>query len=187
MQSTLPQANTQLLSRIDTVTCKQILTIIQNASQTTGSMSGQEERDMLFARLFGLTSIIQSGLLVRQKPLPSSSVVPSSLESFQSLLTHLLTLGGKKAWLRESSCWSLMLAVDAVHASDVPWKDEAVDCIMRDVFTEDNAWSPEKLSLALRLRRLYPQREWRRSFAPFKNPDLLEASNLLSIGRILKA
>ena len=54
------------------MTCAQILAFVLDASQTGGSLSGQEQRDMLFARLFGITALVRSGLLVRTAPLPSS-------------------------------------------------------------------------------------------------------------------
>jgi len=63
-----------------------IVSIILDSSKTQGSMTGQEERDVLFARLFGLTSVIQSGLLVRQRPLlasASTSVLSSNFGRLQ--------------------------------------------------------------------------------------------------------
>ena len=99
-------------------------------------MTGQEERDVLFARLFGLTSVIQSGLLLRDTTLPSSSTVASDLASFKEVLAQLLALGEKKSWLRESAWWSIGLAVDALVQSDVSWKDEALDATIAAVYSE---------------------------------------------------
>ena len=68
---------TQLMKRIDTVSCDQMLALLKTTSQPSGVMSKQEERDVLFAQLFGIKAIVQSGLVVSQKPLKSSSGVAS--------------------------------------------------------------------------------------------------------------
>jgi DNA polymerase phi len=153
-------------------------------------MTGQEERDIIFARLFGLTAIIQSGLIVRTKPLPfsaSSETSASSVVSFQEAVSNLLALGEKKSWLRESAWWTLGLAIDALTASDVSWKDAALDVTVECVFGENTAWSPEKVAITLKLQHIQPDRDWRKFLCPaFKNPDLLGNANLLALGRILK-
>jgi DNA polymerase phi len=180
----------QLLSRIDTVTCSQIVALIVDSSQTQGSMTGQEIRDVLFARLFGLTAIIRSGLLVRNTPLStsSSSEVPvSSLSSYQAILTQLLTLGDRKSWLRESAWWSVVMVVDVLEASDVTWKEDAVKATLNSIFAADSAWTPEKVALAAKLQKLYPNEDWKSALSPvFKNFILLSPANLNAIARILK-
>lgn len=177
----------QLLSRIDTVTCSQIVLLVLDSSKTQGSMTGQEERDVFFARLFGLTSVIQSGLLLRETTLPSSSTAASDLEGYTEVITELLALGEKKSWLRESAWWSIGLAADALAASAVSWKGEAVDATISAIYSETKAWTPEKVALTLKLQAAYPSREWKQLLAPtFKNPDLLSTGNLLTLARILK-
>ncbi|KAJ7751995.1 DNA polymerase phi-domain-containing protein [Mycena metata] len=183
-------ALTELLSRLDTVTCSQILVLINDATKSQGSMTGQEERDVIFARLFGLTAIIQSGLIVRTKPLPfsaSSETSASSVVSFQEAVSNLIALGEKKSWLRESAWWSLGLAIDALNGSDVHWKSSAFDAIVECVFGESSVWSPEKVAITLKLQNIQPDREWRKFVCPaFKSPDLLANANLLTLGRVLK-
>ncbi|TFY61434.1 hypothetical protein EVG20_g7059 [Dentipellis fragilis] len=183
-------ALTELLSRIDTVTCAQILSLVLDASQTQGSMSGQEERDVLFARLFGITSLIRSGLLVRAHPLPSSgsaSPSASSLAAYTDVLAQLLALGEAKSFLRESAWWTIGLALDALAESDVPWKDAAVRATLEVVFGELKAWSPEKLAVALKMQHLWPEREWKKLLAPtLKHGEVLHTGNLTTVSKILK-
>ncbi|TRM61838.1 DNA polymerase phi-domain-containing protein [Schizophyllum amplum] len=182
-------ALTELLSRIDTVTCAQITALIMDSSKPQGSVSGQEERDLLFARLFGFTSVIQSGLLTRTKPLPSSASasVVSSLESYQEVLLALFELGEKKAWLRESAWWTIGMALDALKTSEVAWQEEARDWTIGQVYAEREDWSPEKVAITLKLQRLYPTVSWKKHLSPvFKNPDLLNNTNLPVIARIIK-
>ncbi|KAM5542581.1 hypothetical protein V8D89_003542 [Ganoderma adspersum] len=180
-------ALTELLSRVDTVTCSQIVQLVLDSSKTQGAMTGQEERDVLFARLFGLTSVIQSGLLLRNTTLPSSSTIASDIASFKEVLAQLLALGEKKSWLRESVWWSLSLAVDALSTSEISWKDEALDATIAAVYSEAKTWSPEKLALTLKLQAANPSQNWKKILSPtFKSPDLLSTGNLGAIARILK-
>ncbi|KAF6764792.1 DNA-directed DNA polymerase [Ephemerocybe angulata] len=183
-------ALTELLSRIDTVTCDQILSIIASSSKPEGSMTGQEERDMLFARLFGFMSVIRSGLLVRTTPLAtsaSSKTEASSLASCKEVIEQLVACGEKKSWLRESAWFTVGLAIDALAASEVSWKKDAVDYVIKQLFTVATMWSPEKIALSLKLQELYPERDWQKIFSPvFKNPNLLGSSNLQTVSRIMK-
>ncbi|KAL5533021.1 POL5 [Sanghuangporus sanghuang] len=180
-------ALTEILSRLDTVTCEQILVLLKNASQTSGSMSGQEERDMLFARLFGLKCIVQSGLLLNQKPLRLSSTSSSSLKGFETFLTELLELGEKKSWLRESCWWTLLSAVTALTKSSVPWKEKAYELLFDRVYVKDKTWSPEKVALTLNVQKTRRDADWDAVCGTyFKGSDLLATSNLPLLGRLLK-
>jgi DNA polymerase phi len=181
----------QLLSRIETVSCAQVLALVVDSTKKKASMSGQEERDILFARLFGIAAVVRSRLLVRQKPLPStSSNVPvSSLEAYESVLTHLLEIGEAKSWLRESAWWTIGLAIDAVQSSSVSWKAKALDSAIKVVYSkdEDGFWTPEKVAITLKLQPLTPNYDWDKSLAPvFKGQNIFAPNNLLSLGRIMK-
>lgn len=153
-------------------------------------MTGQEERDILFSKLFGIMSIIQSGLAVRTKPLAtsaSSSTAASSQETYEQMISLLVELGEKKSWLRESAWYALSLAIQALHESNVAWKDAAVDKIVDILFVSNAAWFTEKVALTLKLQEYYPKRDWKAILSPtFKNPDLLTPGNLPTISRILK-
>ncbi|KAH7889259.1 DNA polymerase phi-domain-containing protein [Phlebopus sp. FC_14] len=185
-------ALTELLSRIDTVTCPQVISLISSTTKKHGSMTGQEERDVLFARLFGLTAVIQSGLLVRTQPLPrstSANTPVSSLESYQAVLSHLLAIGEAKSWLRESAWWTIGLAIDVVHKSSVPWKVDALNSTIESIFSQakEALWSPEKVALTLKLQPLTPNHDWDKLLAPmFKGRNIFSMNNLAPLGRVLK-
>lgn len=154
-------------------------------------MSGQEERDVLFARLFGIAAVVRSGLLVRQTPLPStlSHMPVSSLDTYTSLLTYLLEIGEAKLWLRESAWWTIGLAIDAVQASSVSWKVEALESAIKVVYSRnrDNFWTQDKVALTLKLQPLTPNHDWDETLAPvFKGRNIFAPNNLSSLGRILK-
>jgi len=163
------------------------MTLILDASKTQGSMSGQEERDNLFARLFGITSVIQSGLITRNGTLPTSSTSASSLGGYESVVTTLVALGEKKSWLRESAWWVLASAIEALAKSDVNWREQGVEVTLDTIYAKGSGWTPEKLALTLRLQALFPEKDWSPVLSPvFKNTDILATQNLKVIANILK-
>lgn len=179
-----------MLSRLDTVSCHQVLCLITDTTKQNGSINGQEERDILFARLFGAMSVIQSGLAVRTTPLPSlscSTTFASSAESYEEIIQFLVALGDQKSWLRESAWFTVGLAVDVLTDSDVPWKGEAVAKTLDILFIKHTVWSIEKLALAVKLQEFYPTHDWR-SYLPsnFKDVDILSTGNLSTFTRIMK-
>jgi len=154
-------------------------------------MTGQEERDVLFARLFGLSAVIHSGLLVRQTPLsasPSSATNPSCLGSYRELVDHLLALGEKKSWLRESAWWTIGHAIDTVVKSSVLWREEALASTLEVVYARNkDLWTPETIAITLKLQPAMPEHNWKKTLTPaFKDADILSSANFSALGRILK-
>lgn len=172
------------------MSCSQIVTLILDASRTQGSATGQEERDVLFARLFGLTSVIQSGLITRDTSLSSSassSTTASDAASFAMVVSQLLHLSDSKSWLRESAWWSLGLAVDRLCSANVPWKEEALEFLIDTLYVKNKLWTPEKVALTVKLQQLSPFANWKKLLSPtLKHPDVLSSGNFGTLARILK-
>ncbi len=172
------------------MTCAQIVTLITDSSKPQGSMTGQEERDVHFARLFGLMSVIQSHLIVRVGSLrisASSSAGISTLSNYTDILSQLIALGEKKSWLRESAWFVILLGIDVLHEAEVDWRLDAIKATIREIFVEYKVWSPEKIAVALKMQSLYPDQNWTKIFSPtFKDGDLLSSTNLQTLTRTLK-
>jgi len=137
------------MSRIHTLLAPQILSLLIRSSAHAKSMKGPEERDALFARLFGLSAIVDSGSLFR---------LESSQEAdFDMIVDELMTLGDVKAWLRESAWWILVQAVERLCLSSVGWKDRAVERLAERVFGKGGkGWSQEKVGLGVMVERYRP-------------------------------
>ncbi|KAH8991045.1 DNA polymerase phi-domain-containing protein [Lactarius hatsudake] len=162
------------------------------------------QRDLLFARLFGLASIVHSGLLIRtHPPLPQSPSAPSTPESCEAVLNALRTLAHAKSWLAEPAYWAVGSALDLLAATrdaDVPWREKVVRALLEEEFGETSTvkeraaksevvWTPEKIALALRAQRLWPEREdeWRWLWAPtFRRGNIFHQANLVTLARILR-
>ncbi|WWD05770.1 hypothetical protein V865_003853 [Kwoniella europaea PYCC6329] len=168
---------TELLSRIQTVTVSQVLSLLIRNSQYTKNMKGSEERDMMFARLFGLTSIIQSNSLYSQA---------ATREDFERVVDELVKLGEAKAWMRESAWWTLVGAIQGLLDSQVQWRDQALKDTVEKVLS-GKAWNQEKVALVLLLENNVEDVDWKSYLAPtFKHTPLLNSHNLVTLGRVLK-
>lgn len=153
-------------------------------------MQGHEVRDHIFARLFGLVSVIQSGLLLRDSTLPSSGsshTAASTLRDFQTVAQELLILAEKKSWIRETCWWALDMALAALFASDVMWKNEAITWLSEIVYADHSAWTPEKLAFTIKLQATTSKLAWKKLLSPpFKDTDILSTKNIPTVARILK-
>lgn len=138
------RADEKLLERTPTVAPSQVISLIIRSSHTSKAMKGSEERDGLFARLFGLTAVVQSGALWR-----------GELSDFEQLLDALVVLGDKKNWLRESAWWGIVQAAERLVGSQVAWQEEAVQMLTELL---KKGWTQEKLALALLLEKAQPVR-----------------------------
>ncbi len=186
----------QLLSRLDTISSSQVISLVLSTSEVQGSMERSEIMDRSFACLFGLVSVIQSRLLYRETSLPTSPShkLASSLSDFQTVWRELIALGMKKSWLRESCWWALGLSLDGFQAhGSVPWKTDAIQWIIDAVFEakESNLpsipWTPDKLAITLKVMHLAPSANWKSLLVPtFKDGHPLALTNLTNFGRILR-
>lgn len=110
-------------------------------------MKGSDERDMLFARLFGLSAITNSGCLFRNET--------STIDDFQSVIEQLVTLGAHKGWLRESAWWGIYSVVERLLECDAAWREEAEKWVVERVMSE-KGWSQEKAAIVLLLEQKRP-------------------------------
>lgn len=135
------------MSRIRSVTASQAISLLIRSSPYSHGMKGSDERDAMFARLFGLTAIIQSGALF--------ATTISISADFLGVVSQLVKLGQAKAWLRESAWWTLLGGLERLLDSEVEWKTEALEGLVERVFINPE-WNQEKVALAVLLERRRP-------------------------------
>lgn len=121
-------------------------------------MKGTEERDNLFARLFGLTAVVESGILFQSK---------ATLEDFKLCFGELMALGEKKSWIRESAWWTVTTGVKSLLNSEVTWREDAVKALLQRMYgtTGDDEsskkhrgmeWTQDKAAMTLILQEARP-------------------------------
>lgn len=142
---------------------------------------------MLFARLFGVIALTQSGLLFRSTPLTNSSTPQSTFQEFQDAFEILLSLSTKKSFLKEPSFWAVVLCLRTLDSFTVEWKEATFSHVVEKLFVQDKSWSPEKVAVLLVLQNLNVKADWKTLLSPtFKNEDVLSLTNLNTLAKILK-
>ncbi|EEY18920.1 conserved hypothetical protein [Verticillium alfalfae VaMs.102] len=94
-------------SRYPGLTFDKVLDILHERTKPTGHMTGQEERDFYFGKLFGLDCFVRAGFL------------DDDLDKWDNILQQLLDLADKKVWLRSHCGWVVMQAVPKLKADVV--------------------------------------------------------------------
>lgn len=158
-------ALTELLGHLSSVSSHDILVLLLKHTVARGNLSGQEVRDLQFARIFGTYALIRSGVVYSR----------GSLAVFQRIFDVILAVAANKSWISESCGWVLVNLVDGLRAEPA-WADDALAWTADQVCANADL-SPEKLALIIVLMR-YPQLRITERFAPLKSPSLLASANL---------
>lgn len=135
---------TELLSRISyAVTAREILTLILKYSNPQVAASRQEQKDFMFAKLFGIMSLVQSELLVQ----PSATIA-----EFKRSMRILIALSSDKPWMAESCAWVMVTAIAQLQRKEtkVSWA-QAAQSWMTSLISSTKELSPEKLAVLLQL------------------------------------
>lgn len=113
-------------------------------------MKGTDERDGLFARLFGLIALVQSGCLFSSQ---KGKAAKEATEVVGNVLACLVELGGKKGWLRESAWWGVGQALEGAISMPEGEGRKAILEKLYDVIREEKVFTQEKLALVLTLEK----------------------------------
>ncbi len=121
-----------------------IIDTLESSTATGGNVSGQDERDHYFGRVFGAEAIIQSDIL-------QSS---SDRTQWQRLLDIVLSMSHKKPWLRQECGWILYVFANLATSPD---KQPFVEDIIRAMKARGLIRTPEGVAIWLAARRNYPK------------------------------
>lgn len=158
------------------MTAEQVLSGITRSSQWSNGGKGADERDMMFARLFAIVAVVDSGVVFADS---------GRLEDFVTVLDSLAALSETKVWIAEAAGWAVQRTVELLLALNVSWKKEAIAQVV-EKFYSDKIWTPEKIALTLAIADA-PGIDLKSLLAPtFKHTPLLAAGNLVTLGRVLK-
>lgn len=171
------------LEDVDVVT---ILDLLEKHTTPSGNISGvvsdledlanlQEERDFYFGRLFGLTALIQSEILLR--PITSQEAISATIK-------HLVALATKKSWLREPSSKALCsLILTFPRLKNGKEKGEEV---FEDLEESGLLRSQDGAAVLLALNSLPKNVKPKLSTKIWQHADPLHPSNLPRLNKVLK-
>ncbi|KAJ3193239.1 hypothetical protein HK101_005175 [Irineochytrium annulatum] len=172
-------ALTELLASLEFLRVKAILDMLEHYTQATKSMSGQEERDVLFGRVFGLRAIVLSGMLERDH---------TTVEDLDRIVESLTGIASTKSYLREA-CFDLLNSVMASIASKGGALGKRIPGIVEKVLT-DGLTSPEELWFVIHLQSLNfkkPKIHWEQHLEDWERPSsVLHMCHKVELANILK-
>ncbi|PCD45605.1 hypothetical protein AU210_001037 [Fusarium oxysporum f. sp. radicis-cucumerinum] len=90
-------------SRYQGLTFEKILEILIENTQAIGNLPGQEERDFVFGRLFGIFAFVRSGILF------------SDISRWNAVLDLILDLSSRKVWLRPQCGWVIVQSIEQLN------------------------------------------------------------------------
>ncbi|OJD12938.1 hypothetical protein AJ78_06544 [Emergomyces pasteurianus Ep9510] len=114
-------------------------------SSPGGAVSGQEERDHHFGRLFGAEAIIKSSVLFQSQ---------APFEEWAKILTILFELAKKKPWLREECGWIIFCSLRDIHNHkfDIKYAEAALDSLCQNGLSR----TPEGVAIWTTAKDLFP-------------------------------
>ncbi|KKZ67854.1 DNA polymerase phi subunit [[Emmonsia] crescens] len=128
-----------------TLSVSRAIEIWEAQSSPGGAVSGQEERDHHFGRLFGAEAIIKSFVLFQSQ---------APFEDWTKILTTLFDLAKKKPWLREECGWIIFCSLRDIqtHKFDVKYAEAALDSLCQNGLAK----TPEGVAIWTAAKDLFP-------------------------------
>lgn len=138
-----------------------------------------DEKDLLFARLFGLHALVRSGVCFNIQP---SAIAP--------LLHHLLALMQTKSWLKHPASFVILELVDRFAQGGSKATEQDWAALKDTLFVQHKQWHSQKLAWLLKLQFSASDRFGDAKSllkGHFQNSAvLLHPSNLPAIAKMLK-
>ncbi|KAI8879206.1 hypothetical protein K501DRAFT_227075 [Backusella circina FSU 941] len=168
-------ALTELLAIVDVISLKVVLDLLFQYTERTGAMSGEEIRDMLFGRLFGLMSIVASGMITRAS---------TQTEDIVRIVESLHEMATAKSYLAEV-CHHVVVNILPHLKKDSEHKEKAIEKI-KELFFKGPITNVDQLNLVLGIQNSLPDVDVSEQFSNWKSQNVLETVNLPRLAGILK-
>ncbi|OLY78231.1 DNA polymerase V [Smittium mucronatum] len=164
----------ELLAQTPVITTQLVLSILFKVSEIKSSMTGQEQKDMWFGRLFTFLSLATSGVLSKST---------TTNEDLSKIVDQLVEMSNIKPWLREASYNTLCRIVQSVDSEVL--SSFLIPYIMDNVVGGDDIDSPDKLKLVLLLIKLCPEYPWSSTLKSWDSGSIYSYKNLNKLAKIL--
>ncbi|KAK4692559.1 DNA polymerase phi, partial [Lecanoromycetidae sp. Uapishka_2] len=152
-------------------TIRELIETLKTQTHVQGNVSGQEERDHQFGRLFGTEAIIKSGILFH-------SVVSTDIWSLT--LDIIYDLARKKPWLREESGFILFNAIATLQDRDSYFAQSIIDKLQANGL----ARTPEGVAIWIAIKSNCPHVEFPHGIwhheDPFNRKELSKLAGILN-------
>ncbi|KAL9023585.1 MAG: hypothetical protein Q9196_007111, partial [Gyalolechia fulgens] len=157
----------------DELPLAELVDVLIKQTETTGKVSGQEERDHQFGRLFGAEAFIKSGVLFQ--PHASSDV-------WSRVLDIIYEVAKKKPWLREECGWILYGTSQTLNDGhhDIQFAQAVIDKLCQAGLAK----TPEGIAIWLKIQVDFPEVQFPSGVWRDENP--LHRKETPKLAKILK-
>ncbi|KAE8373088.1 DNA polymerase phi-domain-containing protein [Aspergillus bertholletiae] len=145
----------------------------ESQSSSSGSESGQEQRDHHFGRLFGAEAIIKSSILFKPE---------APFSEWTKLLDLVFALAKKKPWIREECGWIIYRCIYELSAQKADAK--FVESALEHLCTNELARTPEGVAIWLAAKDLFPKVKLPTKV--WKHDDPLDAKERNQLAKVMK-
>lgn len=150
-----------------------LVDVLIKQTEIEGKVSGQEERDHQFGRLFGAEAFIKSSVIFQPH---------ASEETWSRVLDIIYEIAKKKPWLREECGWVLygtsQTLKDGHH--DTRFAQAIIDMLQQNGLTK----TPEGIAIWLKIQADFPEVQFPVGVWPDANP--LHRKKVPKLAKILK-
>jgi DNA polymerase phi len=169
----------ELLSHISTISTYHVTTLILFYSIPNGKMKGQEERDMFFARLFGLYALVRSEMLSRDEV--------SAEADAKRVISILWSMANRKSWLTESVAKTTMEYIHIVSMSSLSWKGSFSRWLLERI-CEEKSITVDHVAVFMAVQKWLPEAFTSKSqrLPHFASQEVLTLPNLPLLARLVK-
>ncbi|RHZ56958.1 hypothetical protein CDV55_101381 [Aspergillus turcosus] len=155
------------------VTIPAVVGIWESQSSSSGSESGQEQRDHHFGRLFGAEAIVKSSILFKDEVPPAE---------WTKVVDLVFDLAKKKPWIREECGWIIYRCVFDLASQKAGAK--YVEVALERLCSNDLARTPEGVSIWLAAKEAYPKADFPRKV--WKHDDPLDSRERNQLAKVMK-
>ncbi|KAL9618860.1 MAG: hypothetical protein Q9160_006450 [Pyrenula sp. 1 TL-2023] len=153
------------------ITEKDLLKIVEQQTSPREKISGQDERDHLFGRLFAVDALVESAILLR--PL-------DQLDLCGPLLDLVTGLARNKTWLRQECGWCLFKFVRSTCNDHV----QLVEAVLQALAKHNMIRTPEGVAIWLLVKEQYPSANFPRK--TWKHDDPLHAGEKTLLADVMR-
>ncbi|KAL8808502.1 MAG: hypothetical protein Q9182_000053 [Xanthomendoza sp. 2 TL-2023] len=150
-----------------------LIDVLLQQTEATGNISGQEERDHEFGRLFGAEAFIKSSVLFQAN---------APADAWDRVLDIIYETAKRKSWLREECSWILYGAAQILAEQD---RDPRfIKALIERLCKHGLTKTPEGIAIWLKVRVTFPKAELPAGIWQDENP--LHQKEKSKLAKILK-
>ncbi|KAL8818542.1 MAG: hypothetical protein Q9223_002845 [Gallowayella weberi] len=135
-------------NKAGTLQIPDLIDVLIRQTEATGNISGQEERDHKFGRLFGAEAFIKSSVLFQAN---------APADAWDRVLDIIYETAKRKSWLREECSWILYGAAQILAEQD--YDPKFIKALIERLCKNGLSKTPEGIAIWLKVRATFPKLE----------------------------